>query len=92
MVNIGKAQSYIPSVHTGQPVDGVRWSGGGNSGAGSSSLQSRLEAIDRGESTVFTGGTSFANAFSSDNVMARIEAIGTGELRPNTGRDFDMLA
>lgn len=58
-------------------------------------LQQRLTAIDKGDSTAIISGvsTNYSPQMNSgDDVMARIEAIGSGELSPRTNANFDMMA
>lgn len=91
MVSIGKADWYHKTSGINpqqQAVGGVRF--GSNSGSGGGTLIDRLDAIDRGQPV--SGNSSYGNVSGESSLQARLDAIGNRELRPNTEREFDIIA
>lgn len=86
---VGQVQSGNGNVHFG----------GGNSNQGSSTLQDRLSAIDRGDPAAFLSMTGNSRVSSiggvsapqGDSLLARLDAIGTGELSPHYGTNEKKL-
>ena len=93
MVSIGATGGITPDnffIKSGSQTPSVSYgNSGGNIPSGGTSLQQRLDAIDKGSPTEFRSlvgtskGTSFSpEASSSSSLMSRLDALGTGELSP----------
>ena len=90
MVSIGNTNWSLQGALLGQQTSrGITF--GGNSGSNGTLMQ-RLEAIDRGDSSAIVGGrANHYGGFAPDtNLMARLDAIGTGELSPKSDSNFDI--